>query len=183
VTRVAYLFGVSGSGKGHIAEGLEKDVQVIPGDRLRDEAARRLCPEGGGPSDPWKRWDYYLRTFDVPPTFSAILGERRPRLSNNRPILAEGFNLGHDDWREALRAALTARGIAITAERIFWIDPPAKVIWENRRRRGRKAQSKESLETVRQHRGCYHQWVSHHVSCRYHDAEEAIRAIREFLLP
>jgi hypothetical protein len=182
VTRVAYLFGVSGSGKGYVAQRLQADVQIIPGDRLRDETARRLSPQGSGPSDPWKGWDHYLRSFDVPSTFSAILGERRPPLSNERPILVEGFHLGHDDWREAFRTALMARGITMSAERVFWIDPPATVIWENRRRRGRKAQSKESLETVRQHCACYHQWVSHHRSCRYEDAEQTIQAIRGFLL-
>ena len=182
MTRLACLFGVSGCGKGYIAERFERDVQVIPGDRLRDEAARRLSPQRNGPSDPWKRWDYYLRTFDVPSTFSAILAERRPPLSNDRPVLAEGFNLGHDAWREAFRAALMAQGITISEDRSFWIDPPAALIWKNRQRRGRKAQRKESLETVRQHRDCYREWVSHHSSCRYDDAEQAIQTIREFLL-
>lgn len=185
MTKVAYLFGVSGSWKTYIAEQLGNDVQVIKVDALRDNAAKRLFPQNRPTGDEWERCAYFLGNPNLPSEFSGILGELRPPLSDDRPLLAEGISLGHDRWRQAFRTALKSQGITITeeAERLFWIHPPPEVVWHNRQHRGRKGQRGESLDEVRQHCDRYHEWVRHHLSCLYEDPDKAIRAIRQFLLP
>jgi hypothetical protein len=182
MTRVAYLIGVSGSRKGCIAGRLKDDIQVVPGDCVRDRARGRLGGGGSAPHDEWERCDYYLRNFDMVDTFAAVLADLCPELSNDRAVLAEGLNLGHDRWRNALRDALRVRGIAVSEEQLFWIDPPPRVVLHNRQQRGRTAQRNESLEEVTEHCKYYHERVAHHRSRRYQDADELIRAIREFLL-
>ena len=181
MTKVAYVFGFSGSGKCYIAKTLQ-DMQVIEVDDLRDIAARRFSPHDTGLWRKWERRRDLFRTPDITSKFSQILAEHWHELSGERPILAEGFDLGHDDWRKAFRAALELRGITITDERKFWIHPPAEVVLKNRRDRDREDQRSETLEDVCQHGNWYHERVSHHSNCRYEDAKEAILAIRQFLV-
>ena len=123
MTKIAYLIGASGSGKGFIAKQLEKDVKLIIVDWLHHRAADRLSRTDVRPWYNWERWDDHLRTLDVVPTFAELLAELWPDLTADRPILAEGVILAHDRWREAFRSALVRRGIPVTDERIFWIDP------------------------------------------------------------
>jgi len=182
VTKVAYLIGVSGSGKGYIACRLEDDVQVIKADRLRDKAEHRLSIHYSHLPDEWTRCDNLLRRGNAAREFSAILAALRLPLSRDPPLLAEGISLGHDRWREALRTALVCQGITITDERVFWIDCNPELVWKYRQERGRKGQRNETVEEVREHRDYYHERVSHHLICRYEDTLEAIRAIRGFLL-
>jgi hypothetical protein len=109
------------------------------------------------------------------------MAELWPQLPNDGPVLAEGFDLGHDVFRGAFRSALIARGITMAAEQVFWFDPPPEAILERRRERDRKSQRNETLETVRPNRAWYHEGVNPDFA-RYEDTEEGIRAIREFLL-
>ena len=180
MTKVAYLIGPSGSGKGYIAARVKEDARAIEVDRLRDKAERQLHVHYRRLPDEWRRCDNLLRTKKVPSELSAVLAELQPPLSDERSLLAEGISLGHDCWREAFRTALVCRGITITDERVFWVDPPAEVIWRNRQQRGREDQRNETLETVREHRDYYAERLSHDLISRHEDATEALG---QFLLP
>lgn len=184
MTKLAYLIGVSGSGKGYIAhrlQRLQEELQVVPCDCVRDMAARVLPRDENAPSDAWARWDWFLRTSDVASALSAVLWKHGPKLADARPVLAEGFDLGHDGFRGALRDALVLQGMTITDERVFWIDPAPEAVWEQRQRRARLRQSSESVETVRLHCRWYRERVSYELIQRHEDPQEVIRAIRNFL--
>jgi hypothetical protein len=180
--KVAYLTGASGSWKSYIAQRLQVDARVIEVDRLRDKTESQLLVHYSRFPDEWRRCDNLLRSKKAPSELSAVLAGLQPPLSDERPLLAEGISLGHDGWRKAFRTALVCQGITIIDERVFWIDPPAKVLWNNRQGRGREDQRDETLETVREHRDYYAERLSHDLMSRHEDRGEAIRAIREFLL-
>ena len=183
--KVAYVFGVSGAWKSYIAEQMEKDVQLIEIDKLRDKAVDRLFPHNRLRGDEWERCARLVAHPNLRSVFTAILAEFWPELSDDRPILAEGISLGHDSWRQAFRRALISKGITITEERerLFWIHPPPEIVWHNRQHRGRKGQRGESLDEVRQHCDWYDERVSHHSGRGYTDVDELVGAIREFFLP
>ena len=179
--KVGFLIGISGTGKGYVSKSLAKEAEVVEFDGLRDKALARLFPDGRIPSDLWNRWDAALEQHDVSSVISDLFKLNLPALSNDRPLLAEGIDLAHNGVRGAFRAALIARGIEITEERVFWLDPPAEVVKAHRGNRGRANQQTESLEAVKQHRQYYAERIGHDVVYRYEASDDLLRVLREFL--
>jgi hypothetical protein len=93
--KIAYLIGVSGAGKGYVADRLKDEFDVINGDAIHHLAGLRLCPF----VKPervwhWDLWEALVKHCDVRTAMRLEIEAACGTLSGSgRPVLAEAVIL------------------------------------------------------------------------------------------
>lgn len=151
--RIAYVFGVNGSGKGRIVSLLrdKRQLKCIEIDAFRRTLLHYVVPFFQSHSER-KLWDVYRVLFETPSVqhsglmdfgcdeaIARIIDELCFHASKDLPVVVEGGMLAYDPLFRSFDQAIR-RKLDVDATQFFWIDPDPKQIHANktqhRRRRG-----------------------------------------------
>ena len=182
--RVAYLIGVSGSGKGHLSKRMAQTLMglhLIETDPFRDKTVSKLGLPDVFSKDNWNHRDDHHRVSEVPATLADLLIDSDRNLSRATHIIAEGIILGHAGWRKAFENALNIAGITPCETPVFWLDPPAEKVFEHRRQRARSGQQAETLANVKNHVEWYRERIRTDGCFRHANADVIGKGIAEFM--
>lgn len=184
MTKIAYLTGVSGAGKSHIAKLFAKNIHVIEVDAIKEHSALRLCPGLKSDVDTWQFWKAMNKFCDIR-TALAITIKERNALPLNPPqsILAEATILVLDEWRFAFRQALEDFGISITDEKLFWFDPSTEILLSRIKKKRNLKQHNLDLQKARERQVSFCKIADRYIDYRYSDSEILIREIFEYFVP
>lgn len=181
MTKIAYLTGVSGAGKSHIAKLFPKNIHVIEIDPIKEHSALRLCPSLKSDVDAWQFWKAMSKFCDVRTAISITFKERNA-LPYNPPqsILAEATILVLDEWRFAFRQALEDSGISITNEKLFWFDPPTEILLSRIKKKRNLKQHNLDLQKAQQRQVSFRTRAEGYIDYRYSDSNILVSEISEY---
>jgi hypothetical protein len=182
MTKIAYIVGVTGAGKGHVADSLNSVSHVITVDGIQHFAGTRLAPFSiAGAVWNWEFWRSLLKHNDVPSAIQLAIENRHPgSLNDGIPIVAEAAILAMDDWRKAFAEALHRIDVTVDNEAIFWLDPPVEQLLLNIQTRDRPNQRDFDQKKAEDSRQWYRSQAKHLLHCRYESAETVTAAVQRF---
>jgi hypothetical protein len=188
--RISYLIGVSGAGKGFVADRLRREVGglgIITGDLVLHHAAIRLCPYlKAGHAWSWDLWNALSADCDLRSALSKSIQDLAsagalPSPAHGKFFLAEATLFGLNRVRGEFHAALTEAGFALGASTVAWLDVPPEEVMERVRRRDRANERWIDMDEIQKRHRQYMDCAPV-ADFRSHDTDETASAIREFLL-
>jgi hypothetical protein len=151
MSKIAYVIGIVGAGKGHVANRLKAELgdrlEVITGDRLLHLASARLCPYvGPGHNWDWELWKAITRTSDLRSALRRTIQDMLhcggfPAPATGKLLLGEATLFGLRELRRGFESALNDLGFGVTSTSAFWLNPPPERVLEQIRGRGRQNES------------------------------------------
>lgn len=181
--KIAYLIGVTGSGKSHIARQLSDRAHWVEIDGVQLYAGREVFPLTR-PELIWRRdaWRTAFEIVDCRTLLRKVFENLHGNVLNHeRPILAEGAILGWAPWRELFQFALQDSGLEFSEPKFFWMDPAPEQILANIQQRARPDEPPASLSRVQGLKQRYEQIAPQAFAIKSSDASQLTQAIEAFL--
>lgn len=181
--KIAYLIGITGAGKSHIARQLFDRAHWIEIDGVQFYAGREIFPPNR-PELIWRRgaWRTALEEIDCRTLFREALEELHfEALSSDRPLLIEGAILAWAPWRELFQLALQDFGLEFPEPKFFWLDPVPEQILANIQQRTRPDEPPSSLARVQGLKQRYEQIAPQAFAIKSSDASQLTQALEAFL--
>jgi hypothetical protein len=184
MSRIAYLTGESGAGKGHLKKELDKVVSIdkLVGDLVLSDTAPLLPPDldGRHPMDT-ELWLKRARHPELRATFRAMIVKRYPDFSRStRPVLAEATLFCIKDLFDAFHGAVQDLRPDLVESKMFWIDASAEKLVKQIADRPRE-ERKIGVEEAKQRLAFFNGQMVGHVSVRRAEYEQIREAIQGFL--
>lgn len=194
MSRIAYLIGIPGSGKGEavkrVRARLGDRIVYVCGDHLLHWLSVRVCPYLK-PEHSWADdlWPQLASNCDLHSAFRRVIDDlircrilQDPRPS--RPLLVEATLFVLRELREPFEAALRDLKVNIESTAVFWLAPSAAIVTERMRERIEKGdRSPHTLVDVSGNEvrfSCYERKAPHDCD-RSTDTNDLVDTICQFL--
>jgi hypothetical protein len=182
-TKVVYLLGVSGSGKGYVANGLSEH-QLIEINLFRHQVLGPIAALlKGQHKNQWEIWRALTPRFDIVPEVTRQLKEVLVGHEPGKPIVVEGELLAYSPFFEAFNTAIeTCIESGVESKRV-WLNPSAEQVHTNKtKHRARKSERNTTIDRVKRLLDWYQsEMESQTVDLQFNEADTAISELNTFL--
>lgn len=181
MARLALVLGVSGCGKGYVANNCRPKPQVITVDWVREKAISILCPNL--PTSEKYRFEIWDRLSTEANTVSAIASSIRDlhkgiELTTN--TISEGSLLAHQGFRGVFLEALAELGGCFSETEMFFINPEPNCVFEYVQKRGRSGEMKRSLKEIEGEIQWYRRLMAPLKCARFESSDETRCSVEAF---
>lgn len=184
MTKIAYLTGESGAGKGHLADSLAAmlPIKVLSGDKILSITATRVPPVSPPSMEmDTGNWLERAKHPELRSTFRDVLRQAYPEFVNSKkPVLAEATLLCVREIFDAFREAVGYLRKDIVDEKVFWLDADPATLVSNIAKRDR-IEPNIDMDEANRRLEFFNSKMAQHSEVRRGDYGTCLRETKEYL--